>query len=307
MIETKCLSKQYGRVQALDQLSITVAGGEILGFLGPNGAGKSTALKILSGYLPQTSGEAFIDGLSLRQNSLRARALVGYLPENFVAPYELFVAEYLNYRAGLKQVPRAQRQAEVMRVMQLVGIADRSRQRFDALSKGFKQRLGVADCLLGNPPVLIMDEPFSGLDPLQRQDFRQILVSLKQQNKAILFSSHVLPEVEDIADRVLIIHKGKTRVAASVDELLADHQKIIIAIDGDPQQIIGKLKGCADTLGSFDVIRDNLYSAEIAAENRNQCLKQLLESGLAVISFSPSKRDLEDVFSDFVTQQVEDQ
>ena len=233
MIEIEALSKQYGSVLALDRLSISVGKGEILGLLGPNGAGKSTALKILSGYLPQSSGEARVNGLSLREKSLQARALVGYLPENFVAPNELYVAEYLRYRAGLKRITRKQRAAEVLRVMKLVGIEQRAKQRFDALSKGFKQRLGVADCLLGNPPVLILDEPFSGLDPLQRQDFRNILSGLKEEGKAIIFSSHVLPEVEDIADRVLIIHHGKTRVAADIEQLLSINQQVVISTDGD--------------------------------------------------------------------------
>ncbi|MDP6964221.1 MAG: ABC transporter ATP-binding protein, partial [Planctomycetota bacterium] len=198
MIKTQNLSKKYGRICALDSLSIEVEAGEILGFLGPNGAGKSTALKILSGYLPQSSGEAQIANISLLSDSLAARAKVGYLPENFVAPNELRVAEYLNYRAGLKGIARKERAAELKRVMQLVGIEDRAKQRFDMLSKGYKQRLGVADCLLGNPPVLILDEPFSGLDPLQRKEFRRILHSLREQKKAIIFSSHVLPEIEDL-------------------------------------------------------------------------------------------------------------
>ncbi|MFT7517449.1 MAG: ABC-2 type transport system ATP-binding protein [Myxococcota bacterium] len=305
MIETKSLSKQYGRTVALDNLSASVRRGEILGFLGPNGAGKSTALKILSGYLPQTSGEAYINGLSLRKNSVQARALVGYLPENFVAPNELYVHEYLRYRAGLKGIARRQRTDEVQRVMKLVALEDRSHQRFDALSKGFKQRLGVADCLLGDPPVLILDEPFSGLDPLQRQDFRNILRGLKDKNKAIIFSSHVLPEVEDIADRVLIIHHGKTRVTADVDQLLASHQKVIFAIDGNHNQIVKTLSRCCTELQNSTVVRDNLFTAQIPSSSRTACLQDMLAAELLVTSFSSSKRDLEDVFAEFVSTPIE--
>ena len=306
MIETEALSKRYSNVLALDCLSIRVGAGEILGFLGPNGAGKSTALKILSGYLPQSSGEASIGGLSLRKKSLQARALVGYLPENFVAPNELYVAEYLRYRAGLKGIARKSRSAEVERVMKLVSIEQRAKQRFDALSKGFKQRLGVADCLLADPPVLILDEPFSGLDPLQRQDFREILRSLKMRGKAIIFSSHVLPEVEDIADRVLIIHHGKTRVVADIGELLADNQQVVFAIDGEQQYITHQLAQCGPELSASCVIRANLFSAKIEKARRADCLQELLQHDLRVSSFAPSKRDLENVFAEFVASANED-
>ena len=305
MIEIKALSKQYGRVLALDRLSISVGKGEILGLLGPNGAGKSTALKILSGYLPQSSGEAYIAGLSLREKSLQARALVGYLPENFVAPNELYVAEYLRYRAGLKRITRKQRAAEVLRVMKLVGIEQRAKQRFDALSKGFKQRLGVADCLLGNPPVLILDEPFSGLDPLQRQEFRNILCGLKEEGKAIIFSSHVLPEVEDIADRVLIIHHGKTRVAADVEQLLCINQQVVISTQGDHDENLSRLAECGDELTSAVVLRANTFVVDIDVSRRAQCLQQMIERGISVTGYSTSKRDLEDVFAEFVSSSAE--
>jgi ABC-2 type transport system ATP-binding protein len=305
MIEIKALSKQYGRVLALDRLSIGVGKGEILGLLGPNGAGKSTALKILSGYLPQSSGEAYIGGLSLREKSLQARAMVGYLPENFVAPNELYVSEYLRYRAGLKRITRSQRPAEVLRVMKLVGIEQRAQQRFDALSKGFKQRLGVADCLLGNPPVLILDEPFSGLDPLQRQDFRNILRGLKEEGKAIIFSSHVLPEVEDIADRVLIIHHGKTRVAADVEQLLCINQQVVISTQGDHEENLSRLAECGDELTSAVVLRANTFVVDIDVSRRAQCLQQMIERGISVTGYSTSKRDLEDVFAEFVSFSAE--
>jgi ABC-2 type transport system ATP-binding protein len=299
MIETKELSKQYGRVQALDRLSVSIAAGEILGFLGPNGAGKSTALKILSGYLPPSSGTAAVNGLSLLSNSLEARSLVGYLPENFVAPSELFVAEYLTYRAGLKGVKPAERKAEVLRVMKLVGLEHRAHQRFDALSKGYKQRLGVADSLLGDPPILILDEPFSGLDPLQRQEFRQILRRLREANKAIVFSSHVLPEVEDLANRVLIIHHGKTRVTSDVKELLDSHDEVQIVAEGEHDlnlEAIQNCKLCKDA----QAVADNTFTIKVALSQRAECLHQLAEARVCVTSFAPTRRDLESVFAEFV-------
>lgn len=219
MIEAEALTKRYGPLTAVDALSFRVDPGEILGFLGPNGAGKSTSLRILSGYLPPTSGRARIDGCDLQDASLQARKRIGYLPENFVAPPELRVGEYLRFRGGLKGLKRADSKRRTAEVVEALGLQDRVRQPFSALSKGYRQRVGLADALLADPPALLLDEPFGGLDPVQRQDFRNFLRDLAHGGKAVLFSSHVLPEVEEIADRVLIIHHGKTRADGELARL----------------------------------------------------------------------------------------
>ena len=155
--------------------------------------------------------------------------------------------------------------------------------------------------MLGNPPVLILDEPFSGLDPLQRQDFRNILSGLKEEGKAIIFSSHVLPEVEDIADRVLIIHHGKTRVAADIEQLLSINQQVVISTHGDHDENLSKLVECGDELTSAVVLRANTFVVDIDVSRRADCLKKMVERGIRVTGYSTSKRDLEDVFAEFVS------
>lgn len=224
MIRALHLGKHYGKIIAVHDLSFEVRPGEILGFLGPNGAGKSTTLRILSGFHPPTSGQASIAGLDLLQDSLAARRHLGYLPEQFAAPPEMRTGEYLRYRACLKGLPRRQARQRVADVAEPLGLMDRLRQPFSALSQGFRQRVGLADALLADPPALLLDEPFRGLDPIQRREFRQRLRDLADEGRAILFSSHVLPEVEAVADRVLVLHRGQTLAEGSCAELLARAQ-----------------------------------------------------------------------------------
>jgi len=238
MIFADRLTKRFPTVTALEEVSFRVDSGEILGFLGPNGAGKTTALRILSGFLPPSSGRASVAGLDLLQHSLEARRRVGYLSENFSAPSELRVGEYLRYRAGLKGVPGRERRSRVGELGALLGLQARMRQPFASLSKGYRQRVGLADALLAAPPVLLLDEPFSGLDPLQRQEFRGILRALaREERRAILFSSHVLPEVQGLADRVLILHLGRVRAEGTLEELSRDllpETLLRVVTDGDP-------------------------------------------------------------------------
>ncbi len=219
MIQADHLTKRYGRILAVDDLTFRVQPGEILGFLGPNGAGKSTTLRILSGYLPPTSGKAQVAGLDLTQHSLQVRKSIGYLPENFVAAPELRVGEYLRFRAKLKGLSASEAKKRTQELAAALGLTDRLRQSFSALSKGFKQRVGLADVLIADPPALMLDEPFGGLDPLQRHELRIFLRKLAEEGKAILFSSHVLPEVEELAHRVLIIHRGRAQADGTIEEL----------------------------------------------------------------------------------------
>jgi ABC-2 type transport system ATP-binding protein len=219
MIRAENLVKRFSGITALDGVSFSVAPGEILGFLGPNGAGKSTALRLLSGWMPPTSGTASINGFDLVQDSLLARAAIGYLPENFSAPIDMRVGEYLSYRAELKGLRPAAARNRAQEAASEFALADRWRQSFGTLSKGYRQRVGLADALLADPPALLLDEPFTGLDPVQRQEFKKALHSLAQRGKAILFSSHVLPEVQDLVSRVLILHRGRAAAAGTLTEL----------------------------------------------------------------------------------------
>ena len=305
MIRTQALTKNYGSLRALHAVDLEVLPGEILGFLGPNGAGKSTALRILSGFLPPSSGHASIRGLDLTTDSLAARRLTGYLPESFVAPQELRVGEYLRFRAALKGMRRAETRTECARVVKLLGLEERVRQPFSALSKGFRQRVGLADALLGNPPALLLDEPFSGLDPLQRDEFRSILQLLAEQGQAILFSSHVLPEVEAIAHRVLILHQGRSRAAGTLAELQAHLSQVakleLRLAHPDPRlpQVLQKAQG----LMALELHHCGEQVATVAladANQRSELFRLLSDSGLAMVEFRELRPDLEQLFRSLV-------
>ncbi len=208
MIEVQNVTKRYRDRVALDAVTFTVEKGEILGFLGPNGAGKSTMMKILTGFLPPTEGSAKVAGFDVFERPLEAKRNIGYLPETPPLYPEMTVRGYLKFVGRLKGVPRAKLKGEVERVASLTGTADVLDRLILALSKGFKQRVGLSQALLGSPPLLILDEPTEGLDPRQRADVLQLIKGLAGQHTVIL-STHILPEVKATCQRVLIIHRGK--------------------------------------------------------------------------------------------------
>jgi len=217
-IEVNNLTKRYEATTALNQISFDVRAGEIMGFLGPNGAGKTTTLRILTGLLTPTAGSVRIHGLDVEQHSLDIRRHIGYLPENVSLYPELRVHEYLTYRSRIKGVLRGQRRARLDDVMTQCALHDVPRKLIGRLSKGYRQRVGLADCLLSQPSILILDEPTVGLDPHQIRQTRELIQRLGQTT-TILLSTHILPEVEMICQRVTIIDKGKIVAVDTPDNL----------------------------------------------------------------------------------------
>ena len=215
-IEIKELIKTYGEQKAVDAISFKVGKGEIVGFLGPNGAGKSTTMKILTGYLGQDSGEARVCGLSVSEQPLETKKKIGYLPEANPLYPDMYVREYLDFIADVHHV--ADKKARIDAVIGLVGLTPESRKKLGQLSKGYKQRVGLAAALLHDPEVLILDEPTSGLDPNQIIEIREVIKTLGK-DKTVLFSSHILQEVEALCDRVVIINKGKLVADSTLSEL----------------------------------------------------------------------------------------
>jgi len=207
-IDVQQLTKRYDAVTALDRISFQVKPGEIMGFLGPNGAGKTTTLRILTGLLAPSSGSVRINGLDVERRSLEVRRQIGYLPENVSLYPELRVQEYLAFRASIKDVPRPERRPRMEEVLEHCALQDVRRKLIGRLSKGYRQRVALADCLIGKPSVLILDEPTVGLDPHQIRQTRELIQRLGHST-TILLSTHILPEVEMICDRVTIINKGQ--------------------------------------------------------------------------------------------------
>src|ERR1041384_538028 len=219
MIKVENLTKRYAGHTAIRDLSFEVGQGEIMGFLGPNGAGKTTTMRILAGFMPATSGRASIAGFDVFEQSLQARARLGYMPENVPLYNDMRVTEYLDYRAALKGVPHRRIAERVGDVKELCGLKEVERKLIGNLSKGYRQRVGLADALVSEPELLILDEPTIGLDPNQIRQVRELIKNLGKQH-TILLSTHILPEVEMTCSRVIIVHKGRIQACDTPQNLL---------------------------------------------------------------------------------------
>lgn len=234
MIEVSHLTKKYGGHLAVDDVSFTVEDGQIYGLLGPNGAGKSTIMNILTGYLSATSGQVTVAGHPLPEEADEAKACVGYLPEQPPLYPEMTVGEYLNFVAELKKVPRAQRKEQVLRAARRTGLEKVLPRLIRSLSKGYKQRVGIAQALLGSPKIIILDEPTVGLDPAQVIEMRKLIRELGKAHTVIL-SSHILSEVQAVCQQVLILSKGKLAASGTLQELTADGrslEEVFLALTG---------------------------------------------------------------------------
>ena len=241
MIEVSHLTKKYGGHLAVDDVSFTVEDGQIYGLLGPNGAGKSTIMNLLTGYLSATSGQVTVAGHPLPEEADEAKACVGYLPEQPPLYPEMTVGEYLDFVAELKKVPRAQRKEQVLRAARRTGLEKVLPRLIRSLSKGYKQRVGIAQALLGSPKIIILDEPTVGLDPAQVIEIRKLIRELGKAHTVIL-SSHILSEVQAVCQQVLILSKGKLAASGTLQELTADGrslEEVFLALTGaqtDPEE-----------------------------------------------------------------------
>ena len=243
MIEVSHLTKQYGNHLAVDDVSFTVADGQICGLLGPNGAGKSTIMNILTGYLSATSGQVTVAGHPLPEEADAAKACVGYLPEQPPLYPEMTVQEYLTFAAELKGVKKAERKEQVCRAARRTGLEAVLPRLIRSLSKGYKQRVGIAQALLGSPRLIILDEPMGGLDPAQVIEIRKLIRELGRAHTVIL-SSHILSEVQAVCQQILILSKGHLAAAGSLEELTADGKTLeevfLELTDGEPEEATGE-------------------------------------------------------------------
>ncbi|HZZ78177.1 MAG TPA: ATP-binding cassette domain-containing protein [Gemmataceae bacterium] len=249
MIEVSHLTKYYGDYAAVRDVSFHVPAGQIVGFLGPNGAGKSTTMRMLAGYITATSGKATIAGLDVFWNSVEVRRKIGYMPESCPLYTEMRVEEYLDFRAGIKGIYGSERRKRLGYVMDRCWLDDVSGQIIGTLSKGYRQRVGRADALLANPPVLILDEPTAGLDPTQIRSARTLIRELGQQH-TILLSTHILSEVEATCNRVIIIHRGQVAASSSMEDFKGRaqdqaHLRLVLGGTGDPS-IFAAVPGVVD-------------------------------------------------------------
>lgn len=294
-IEVQNLTKVYGEQKALNDVSISIGKSEIVGFLGPNGAGKSTMMKIITCYIPQTSGSVKVCGLDVTEDSLNVRKRVGYLPEHNPLYLDMYVKEYLEFVASLHKIKN--KKERVTEMIQTVGLTLEQKKKIGALSKGYRQRVGLAQAMIHDPDVLILDEPTSGLDPNQLEDIRSLIKSLGK-NKTVMLSTHIMQEVEAICDRVIIINKG--RIVADKDAKLIqklDDNQHVVYVEFDSVVSKTALKKIVG-LNKSKQVDGNAWVLEIQSEEDTRRLvsKFAQENNLLVLELRLEEQSLEEVF-----------
>lgn len=299
-IRVSQLLKQYGTQKAVNQVSFELTKGEIVGFLGPNGAGKSTTLKMITGYLRPDSGNALVEGMDVTEHPLEVKRMIGYLPEANPLYYDMYVREYLAFIGGIHGLPRIRK--SVMEVIELTGLTLEARKKIGQLSKGYKQRVGLAAALIHDPKVLILDEPTSGLDPNQILEIREV-IRKQGTTKTVLFSSHILQEVEAICDRVIIINKGKLVADDTLARLKsAGSGSRIVAVtfqEKTDERALAALPGVTAVEAGEDH-RWLLYTADPDAV-RQHLLQLAIRDNLNILSLQTEQHSLEQVFRQLTT------
>ncbi|MCF1716983.1 gliding motility-associated ABC transporter ATP-binding subunit GldA [Flavihumibacter sp. RY-1] len=294
-IAVQSLKKVYGQQTAVNNISFSVNQGEIVGFLGPNGAGKSTTMKILTGYLQPDGGTAMIAGVDVTKDPLATKSRIGYLPESNPLYYDMYVREYLQFMAEVHGI--SDKKGRINTVINQVGLTPESHKKIGQLSKGYKQRVGLAAALIHDPEVLILDEPTTGLDPNQIIEIREVIRSLGAQ-KTILFSTHILQEVEAVCSRVIIINKGNLIADNNLKDLQASHSKPVIRVQFKEALEAQWLERAVTSLKALQKI--NAFEWQLEAADPVEAKKQLLalsvEHNLNIVSLQSSDQSLEDVF-----------
>ncbi len=303
-ISVKNISKRFGGQWAVNNISFEIKSGEIVGFIGPNGAGKSTTMKMISGYLPPTSGEVFINGLNTRDKPMEIKKMIGYLPENNPLYYDMYVKEYLLYSAGLYGIKGKIAAKRVDEIIELVGLGPEKNKKIGKLSKGYKQRVGISQALIHDPEVLILDEPTSGLDPNQIIEIRNLIsnVGLK---KTVMLSTHIMQEVEAICDRVIILDEGNIKAdedAGNIGKNNISGQTIQIELESPVSpDLWKKVEGVEEVLELPGHIY--LLATSQNKDIRSSIFQFAVEQNLSVLSLNRKEKSLEEVFRELTTKQ----
>ncbi|HVX26449.1 MAG TPA: gliding motility-associated ABC transporter ATP-binding subunit GldA [Parafilimonas sp.] len=298
-IHVQNLLKQYGEQKAVNNISFSLNKGEIVGFLGPNGAGKSTTMKMITGYLQPDAGEIKVCDVDVEKNVINIKKKIGYLPESNPLYYDMYVQEYLKFVAGVHSIQNSK--VKIQSIIELTGLTIERRKKVGQLSKGYKQRVGLAAALLHEPEVLILDEPTSGLDPNQIVEIRNVIKE-QGKNKTVLFSTHILQEVQAICDRVIIINKGELVADSSVEQLKMNTKSNRIAVVFSTDVKKENLKALPAAINVEEV---NNHSFKISTNDTNELRRQLLEfavtAQLDIVSLQTEGNSLEDVFRSLTT------
>ena len=305
MIELKNVTKKYNNFTAVDDVSFKINEGEIVGFLGPNGAGKSTTMNMITGYIEQTSGQILVNGYDITLKPKQAKRQIGYMPENVPLYLELTVTEFISYMADLKLIKRKEKKDEIERVLKVTGLEDVKRKLIRNLSRGYKQRVSLAGALIGNPPILILDEPTVGLDPLQVIEIRNLIKSLRNKH-TILISSHILAEISQMCNKIIIIKKGKI---VRIDEtaniegqaIKEDSNEIIITVEEEKDKL-SSIRADLKQITNIKLIDENeknrVYSLKYEGKEdiRKDLFKACVAHNITIIEMKKKEISLEDAF-----------
>ena len=302
MIKVQNVTKKYNKFLAVDNINFEIADGEVVGFLGPNGAGKSTTMNMLTGFIEPTSGEIIVNGYDINQKSKQAKRQIGYMPENVPLYLELTVKEFVSYMADLKLVKRSEKKAEIDRVIGVTGLKDVQGKLIRNLSRGYRQRVSLAGALVGNPPILILDEPTVGLDPKQVIEIRNLIKSLGKEH-TILISSHILSEISQMCNKIMIINKGKILRIDSTSEIekqTTSSSEVIVTVD-DPENKFKTMKKAISNISSIDLVEDNgqekVYNVKYKGEDiRKVLFKECAKDDITIIEMKKKENSLEEAF-----------
>lgn len=314
MIEVKNVTKKYGSTIAVDDISFEVKDGEVVGFLGPNGAGKSTTMNMITGFIEPTTGQIIVNGNDISKRPRKAKKEIGYMPENVPLYYELTAKEFVSYMAELKLVKRSERKQEVEKVLKETGLEDVKNKLIRNLSRGYKQRVSMAGALVGNPDVIILDEPTVGLDPKQITEIRSLIKELGK-NHTVILSTHILSEVSQICERVIIINKGKI-VAIDTPENLEkttrEKNGIMVTVE-DPKDNMSHLKDKIKEIESVELVKDNedgtkqyLITTSTDMDLRKQLFEVLPKEEIVIFELRKTETTLEDAFIKLIDTEKEE-
>ncbi|MBO7571157.1 MAG: gliding motility-associated ABC transporter ATP-binding subunit GldA [Bacteroidales bacterium] len=301
-IEVRNITKVFGEQKALDNVSFDINNGEIVGFLGPNGAGKSTLMKIITGYIPATEGEVLINGMNILENPIEIRKKLGYLPEQNPLYFDMYIVEYLEFVAGIYGIKN--KKARIDEIVSLTGLEPEINKKIGTLSKGYKQRVGLAQAIIHDPEVLILDEPTSGLDPNQIIEIRNLIKNLGKE-KTVILSTHIMQEVEAICDRILLIKKGVLLANDKAEDfahLNSDSiSTLLIELDGElTEKDFAQIKGIRNVRKQSPT----RFAIEFSKDNdiRKAVFNLAVQKGLAVLSMQEKEKSIEDVFAELTSK-----
>ena len=297
-IEVKNISKTYGTQKALDDVSFVIEKGEIVGFLGPNGAGKSTLMKILTTYISSDSGAAFVNGNDVQKSQKQVQQSVGYLPEHNPLYLDMYVREYIEFNAGIYKVEKSR----INEVIALTGLTSESHKKIGQLSKGFRQRVGLATALLHNPDVLILDEPTTGLDPNQLSEIRMVIKNAGK-DKTVFLSTHIMQEVEAICDRVIIINKGKIVADKKLSQLVSENKEQLIIVEFDykiEEEAVARIPHLKSYKNTHDFVWELTFSSD--TDMRPTVFDFAHDNGLKTLQLNQKNKNLELLFQELTSE-----